>query len=115
MNTRLQCVVQTVIEFHNGSLVAASIAIVWCTKDGHNILVMRPIVSLESRSATSSTSDSSTSMTSWCARDTKVRPFLWLKFSEMSCPKVNPAPLGDMPQPQRSSGSDHSKSHMGPS
>lgn len=30
-------------------------------------------------------------------------------------PKVYPAPLGDMPQPQRSSGSDHKRSHMGPS
>ncbi|KAG9340949.1 hypothetical protein JZ751_020142 [Albula glossodonta] len=36
------------------------------------------------------------------------------KVSEMSCPKVYPAPLGEMPQPPRSSGSDHSKSHMGP-
>lgn len=30
-------------------------------------------------------------------------------------PKVYPAPLGDIPQPQRSSGSDHKRSHMGPS
>lgn len=30
-------------------------------------------------------------------------------------PKVYPAPLGEIPQPQRSSGSDHRRSHMGPS
>jgi len=30
-------------------------------------------------------------------------------------PKVYPAPLGEMPQPHRSSGSDHNRSHMGPS
>lgn len=29
-----------------------------------------------------------TSMTSWWARDTRVRPLAWLKVSEMSCPKV---------------------------
>lgn len=56
-----------------------------------------------------------TSMTSWCARDTSVRPLLWLKASEMSWPKVYPAPRGEMPQPWRSSGSLHSRSHMGPS
>jgi len=33
----------------------------------------------------------------------------------MSYPKVYPAPLGDIPQPPLSSGSDHNKSHMGPS
>ena len=38
-----------------------------------------------------------------------------LKASEISCPKVYPAPLGLIPQPHRSSGSLHSKSHMGPS
>lgn len=32
----------------------------------------------------------------------------------MSWPKVYPAPRGEMPQPPRSSGSDHSRSHMGP-
>ena len=30
-------------------------------------------------------------------------------------PKVYPAPRGDMPQPHRSSGSDHRRSHIGPS
>uniref|UniRef100_A0A0E9XK82 Uncharacterized protein n=1 Tax=Anguilla anguilla TaxID=7936 RepID=A0A0E9XK82_ANGAN len=54
-------------------------------------------------------------MTSWWARDTRVRPLAWLKVSEMSCPKVYPAPRGEIPQPPRSSGSDHRRSHMGPS
>lgn len=30
-------------------------------------------------------------------------------------PKVYPAPRGEIPQPHRSSGSDHKRSHMGPS
>ena len=55
-----------------------------------------------------------TSITSWWARDTSVSPLLWLKVSEMSWPKVYPAPRGEMPHPPLSSGSDHSKSHMGP-
>lgn len=55
------------------------------------------------------------SITNWCARATSVSPLLWLNASEMSCPNVYPAPRGDIPHPQRSSGSDHSKSHMGPS
>ena len=70
------------------------------------------------------------SITSWCARDTNVNPLLWLKVSEISWkngfifwkkssqknlhipiyvytwPKVYPAPLGEIPQPPRSSGSD---------
>ena len=32
----------------------------------------------------------------------------------MSCPNVYPAPRGEIPQPPRSSGSDQSRSHMGP-
>lgn len=56
-----------------------------------------------------------TSMTNWCALDTSDRPFVWLYCSEMSCPNVYPAPLGEIPQPYRSSGSDHRRSHIGPS
>ena len=33
----------------------------------------------------------------------------------MSWPKVYPAPLGEIPHPHLSSGSDHNKSHIGPS
>ena len=43
-----------------------------------------------------------------------VRLLLWLKFSEMSWPNVYPAPRGEIPQPPLSSGSDHSRSHIGP-
>ncbi len=56
-----------------------------------------------------------TSMTSWWALDTSVRLLWWLNTSEMSLPNVYPAPRGEMPHPARSSGSDHSRSHMGPS
>lgn len=33
----------------------------------------------------------------------------------ISEPNVNPAPLGEIPQPFLSSGSDHKRSHIGPS
>eukprot|EP00955_Chlamydomonas_euryale_P107653 365788-Chlamydomonas_euryale.AAC.4 len=33
----------------------------------------------------------------------------------MSWPYVYPAPRGEIPQPMRSSGSDHKRSHIGPS
>lgn len=33
----------------------------------------------------------------------------------MSCPNVYPAPRGEIPQPYLSSGSDHRRSHIGPS
>ncbi len=55
-----------------------------------------------------------TSMTSWWARLMSVSPLLWLKFSDMSWPKVYPAPRGDIPHPPLSSGSDHNRSHIGP-
>ena len=55
-----------------------------------------------------------TSMTSWWALDTSVRALLWLNVSDISCPNVYPAPRGEIPQPPRSSGSDQSRSHMGP-
>ena len=44
----------------------------------------------------------------------RVNPLLWLNVSEMSWPNVYPAPRGEMPHPPLSSGSDHSRSHMGP-
>ncbi len=56
-----------------------------------------------------------TSIISWCARAIIFRLLMWLKDSAMSWPKVYPAPLGFMPQPDLSSGSDHKRSHMGPS
>ena len=44
------------------------------------------------------------SIVSWWARVMSLRPLLWLNCSEMSCPKVYPAPRGEIPQPLRSSG-----------
>lgn len=55
------------------------------------------------------------SMTSWWAREMSVRPLVWLNCCAMSCPNVYPAPRGDIPQPHLSSGSDHNRSHIGPS
>jgi hypothetical protein len=82
------------------------------------------------------------SITNWWARATSLRLLVWLNCSDMSWkwkphrwgqdwrkimaisrrygvsstwPKVYPAPRGDMPQPHLSSGSDHRRSHIGPS
>jgi len=35
-----------------------------------------------------------------------------LNFEEISIPKINPAPLGLVPHPSFSSGSDHNKSQI---
>ena len=42
-------------------------------------------------------------------------PFTWIYYSEISCPKVKPAPLGLTLKPTLSSGSLHKRSHIGPS
>ena len=42
-----QCVLQVLINLHNGCLIAASIAVVGGAEYGHHILVMRPAVSLQ--------------------------------------------------------------------
>ena len=41
--------------------------------------------------------------------------FTWLNMVHTSPPKRYPAPRGERPQPSTSSGSDHSRSHIGPS
>lgn len=40
---------KSIIQFHDGSLVATAIAVVWCTKDGDNIPIMTPVVSLHNK------------------------------------------------------------------
>jgi hypothetical protein len=85
------------------------------------------------------------SMTNWWALAISLKLLVWLNCSEISwnkriwqcqhirwhaisttiicdwphnlctCPKVYPAPRGEIPQPHRSSGSDHRRSHIGPS
>lgn len=42
----LQGVFQSVVQFHDGSLVSTAVAVVWSTKDGHHILIMAPVVAL---------------------------------------------------------------------
>lgn len=54
-------------------------------------------------------------ITSWWARAINFKSFEWLNYSEMSWPKEQPAPLGEIPHPHLSSGSDQSRSQMGPS
>ena len=84
------------------------------------------------------------SITNWWALAISLRLLVWLNCSDISwnnniwcqykrwyivhttkicveqnslctCPKVYPAPRGEIPQPHRSSGSDHRRSHIGPS
>lgn len=42
----LQRVFQSVIQFHDGCLVSTAVAVVWSTKDGHHVLVMAPVITL---------------------------------------------------------------------
>lgn len=50
----------------------------------------------------------------WGHRESRINFVTSLEL-ELTCPKVYPAPLGEIPQPHRSSGSDHTRSHIGPS
>jgi hypothetical protein len=36
------------VDFHDGCLISTSVAVVWRGEDGHDILILRPIVSLSS-------------------------------------------------------------------
>lgn len=42
----LQCIFHVLINFHDGSLITATITVVGCTKDGYYISVLSPVVSL---------------------------------------------------------------------
>ena len=44
--SHLQSILESIIQFHNGSLVTTAIAVVGCTKNGHHILFMAPVVAL---------------------------------------------------------------------
>ena len=98
---------QVLIHVHNSRHVVATITIVRGRKDCRNVLVVSVCVSLNNRK--------NTSIISWWARAIIFRLFVWLNCSAMSWPKVYPAPRGFIPHPALSSGSDHSKSHIGPS
>lgn len=39
-------VLHVLIHLHDGSLVTAAIAVVWCREDGHDAAVVRPLVAL---------------------------------------------------------------------
>lgn len=34
------------VDLHDGSLIPASVAVVWCRKDGDHVLIVAPIVAL---------------------------------------------------------------------
>ena len=42
----VQRVVEAVVELHDGGLVAAAVAVVWRAEDGHDVLLVRPVVAL---------------------------------------------------------------------
>lgn len=39
-------VLESIIQFHNGCLVTAAVAVVRCAEDGHNIALMAPVIAL---------------------------------------------------------------------
>jgi len=39
-----ECVLERVVQFEDTSLIAAAVAVVWRGEDGHDLLVMRPVV-----------------------------------------------------------------------
>ena len=91
----------SIIDLHNGCLISTPVAIVRGRKDSYNALIVLPLVSFHAKLMRPGNKMQSIDMSKL--------------FSYMSCPKVYPAPRGEIPQPQRSSGSDQTKSHMGPS
>lgn len=42
-------VFKSIVQFHDGSLVATAIAVVWRTEDGDNVSVMTPVVALHDK------------------------------------------------------------------
>jgi len=50
-----------------------------------------------------------------CFKNRENQDCFWDVRLVITWPNVYPAPRGEMPQPHRSSGSDHNKSHIGPS
>jgi hypothetical protein len=110
------------IFYFNITLLSIPVAIIGSRKDGNTSLVMSIAVTLKNYCNLNPV----TSITSWCALETNFNLFLWRNCWETSGPKVYPAPLGEIPHPILlnsphwlpdfwSSGSDHKRSHMGPS
>lgn len=95
------------VDVHDRSHVATSVTIVRCREDSADILVVGARIPLNILL--------DTSIISWWARAIILRLLVWLNCSAMSWPKVQPAPRGFMPHPARSSGSDQTRSHIGPS
>lgn len=105
-----EVIVHVFVHLHYACFIRASVAVVRRWKYCHYVLLVTPVVTLEKLGKIKHTF-----MTSWCALAMSLSPFVWLNCSDMSSPKVYPAPLGEIPQPHRSSGSDQSRSHIGPS
>lgn len=38
-----QGILEVLINFHDGRLVPAAVAIVWCREDGHDVTIVRPV------------------------------------------------------------------------
>lgn len=51
----IQCVLKTVVELHDGRLIAAPVAVVGRAEDGHHISVMAPVVALSGDNTESTT------------------------------------------------------------
>ena len=93
-------------------------SLLFCKLDGFSNLALSlpPLLTIE-QLLTSSLSLKKCWLTSLAAQLSKAGPKTphLPRISETSCPKVYPAPRGETPHPNRSSGSLQSRSHMAPS
>ena len=91
------------------------------TRDSLNIHLYPSITSWWARQMRLAKTHGQTQKVSMCSEGQQhtaalyLSLFMVLNFSQTSSPNKYPAPRGDKPQPSISSGSDHIKSHMGPS
>ena len=82
-------ILEGIIELHDGSLVAATVAVVWRRENGHHIPVVRPVVPLHHQLVgPGETCSGPNSWNIYSNLEMSVRPFEWLKVSEMSWPNV---------------------------
>lgn len=92
-------ILESVIKFHDCSLVTTMPAIVWSTQNCYYILIMAPVISVHNQLVSSGYKCESIGMI-------KSLGNILVK---------GPAPKGGIPQLPQSPASDHSKSHIGPS
>ena len=88
-------ILEGVVKLHDGSLVSTAVAVVGGGEDGDHVPVVRPVVPLHDQLVGPGHICSGDKfweyfhlLTCTAYLEMSVRPFEWLKVSEMSCPKV---------------------------